>query len=101
MFRGYVADVAAQALNSSATDMDTFFAEKWAKDEGLTVKEALSAQIAVIGENMNIRRFERVEAVSYTHLDVYKRQRLLWSRERMYLQYQGGLPICLAQDVVD
>ena len=52
--------------------MDTFFAEKWAKDEALTVKEALSAQIAVIGENMNIRRFERVEeengfVASYIH----------------------------------
>ena len=72
VFRGYVADVAAQALNSNATDMDTFFAEKWAKDEALTVKEALSAQIAVIGENMNIRRFERVEeengfVASYIH----------------------------------
>ena len=72
MFRGYVADVAAQALNSTAVDMDTFFAEKWAKDESLTVKEALSAQIAVIGENMNIRRFERVEeengfVASYIH----------------------------------
>ena len=72
VFRGYVADVAAQALNSTAVDMDTFFAEKWAKDESLTVKEALSAQIAVIGENMNIRRFERVEeengfVASYIH----------------------------------
>ena len=47
VFRGYVADVAAQALNSSAADMDTFFAEKWAKDETLTVKEALAAQIAI------------------------------------------------------
>ena len=72
VFRGYVADVAAQALNSSAADMDTFFAEKWAKDETLTVKEALAAQIAVIGENLNIRRFEKVTAengcvVSYIH----------------------------------
>ena len=72
VFRGYVADVAAQALNSSAADMDTFFAEKWAKDETLTVKEALAAQIAVIGENMNIRRFERLEeqngfVASYIH----------------------------------
>ena len=73
VFRGYVADVAAQALNSTAVDMDTFFAEKWAKDESLTVKEALSAQIAVIGENMNIRRFVQVTeengfVASYTHM---------------------------------
>ncbi len=72
VFRGYVADVAAQALNSSAADLDAFLAEKWTKDESLTVKEALAAQIAVIGENMNIRRFERVEesngfVASYIH----------------------------------
>ena len=71
-FQAYVADVAAQALTTSAKDMDEFFAEKWAKDETLTVKEALSSQISIIGENMNIRRFEQVEeqngiVVSYIH----------------------------------
>ena len=59
-FQAYVADVAAQALASSAADMDSFMAEKWAKDTTLTVKEALSSQISIIGENMNIRRFEKV-----------------------------------------
>ena len=71
-FQNYVADVAAQALTTSAKDMDEFFAEKWAKDETLTVKEALSSQISIIGENMNIRRFEQVEeqngfVASYIH----------------------------------
>ena len=71
-FQAYVADVAAQALASSAADMDSFMAEKWAKDETLTVKEALSSQISIIGENMNIRRFEQVEeadgfVASYIH----------------------------------
>ena len=47
-------------------------AEKWEKDPTLTVKEALSSQISIIGENMNIRRFERVEeadgfVASYIH----------------------------------
>ena len=46
--------------------------ERWAKDETLSVKEALASQIAVIGENMNIRRFEQVEeangfVASYIH----------------------------------
>ena len=31
-FRTYAADVAAQALNTSAADMDAFMAEKWEKD---------------------------------------------------------------------
>ena len=47
-------------------------AEKWAADETLTVKEALSSQISIIGENMNIRRFKQVVeengvVVSYIH----------------------------------
>ena len=71
-FRSYVADVAAQALTTTAADLDGFMAEKWAKDETLTVKEALASQIAIIGENMNIRRFEQVEepngfVASYIH----------------------------------
>ncbi|HOO28810.1 MAG TPA: translation elongation factor Ts, partial [Lachnospiraceae bacterium] len=71
-FQNYVADVAAQAVKSSAKDMDAFMAETWEKDPSLTVKEALSSQISVIGENMNIRRFEQMEeengfVVSYIH----------------------------------
>lgn len=71
-FQAYVADVAAQALASDAADMDSFMAEKWAKDETLTVKEALSSEISIIGENMNIRRFEKMEeangfVASYIH----------------------------------
>ena len=71
-FQTYVADVAAQALVTSTKDLDAFLEEKWAKDETLTVKEALASQIAIIGENMNIRRFEQVEeangfVASYIH----------------------------------
>ena len=71
-FQAYVADVAAQALASSAADLDSFMDEKWAKDTTLTVKEALSSQISIIGENMNIRRFAKVSeengiVVSYIH----------------------------------
>ena len=70
-FQSYVADVAAQALTTSAADIDAFLAEAWALDTTKTVKEALAAQIAVIGENMNIRRFEKVTTdglvVSYIH----------------------------------
>ena len=71
-FQAYVAQVAAQALTTTAADMDYFMAEKWAADETLTVKEALSSQISIIGENMNIRRFKQVVeengvVVSYIH----------------------------------
>ena len=71
-FQTYAADVAAQALNSSSVSIDDFMAEAWAKDTTLTVKEALASQISIIGENMNIRRFERLEetdgfVASYIH----------------------------------
>ncbi|HIT87611.1 MAG TPA: elongation factor Ts [Candidatus Coprocola pullicola] len=72
-FRDYVAEVAKQAANSSAANMEEFFAEKWESDTAFTVKEALSQQVAVIGENLNIRRFERYTRqnsgalVSYIH----------------------------------
>lgn len=59
-FQAYVKDVCNQALNTTAADIDAFLAEPWALDTDKTVKEALAAQIAVIGENMNIRRFQQV-----------------------------------------
>ena len=73
VFRDYVAAVAKQASETTAADMDAFFKEKWALDPQFTVKEALSQQVAVIGENLNIRRFEKYEKtqagklVSYIH----------------------------------
>ena len=71
-YRAYVADVAAQALKTSASDIEGFMAETWEKDTTLTVQEALASQIAVIGENMNIRRFRQMEeqngfVASYIH----------------------------------
>ena len=71
-FRSYVADVAAQALHTTAADIDAFMAEKWEKDPSLTVAEALSSQISIIGENMKIRRFQQMEeangfVASYIH----------------------------------
>ena len=71
-FQAYVAEVAEQALSTTATDIDAFLAEAWKADASKTVKEALVEKIAVIGENLSIRRFEKVVAengcvVTYTH----------------------------------
>lgn len=70
-FQTYVADVAAQALASESNNMEAFLAQTWAKDTSLTVEQMLSSQIAVIGENMNIRRFEKITTdgvvVDYIH----------------------------------
>ena len=71
-FQNFVTAVAEQAVVTDAADIDAFLAEQWKADASKTVKEALVEQIAVIGENLNIRRFEKVTAangcvVSYTH----------------------------------
>ena len=71
-FQAFVSDVAAQAMASDAANMEAFMAEKWLPDTTKTVQEALAGQVAVIGENMNIRRFEKVAepegfVASYTH----------------------------------
>lgn len=59
-FQNFVKEVAAQALKTSATDIDSFLQEKWELDPSKTVSEQLSATISVIGENMNIRRFTKI-----------------------------------------
>ena len=69
-FQEFVKAVATQAVNSDAADMDAFMAEKWNEDASKTVSEALVEKVAVIGENLKIRRFQKVTAplvVSYTH----------------------------------
>lgn len=60
-FTSYVAQVASQALNSDSSDIDEFLTEKWSLDESLTVEQELSSMISIIGENMKIRRFKRLE----------------------------------------
>ena len=71
-FQNFVAAVAEQAINSDAADMDAFLSESWNQDSSKTVKDALVEKVAKIGENLSIRRFEKVTAehglvVSYTH----------------------------------
>ena len=61
-FKEYVAAVAAQAAKTNAADIDAFLEEKWDLDPSKTVKEELSSMISIIGENMNIRRFQKVVA---------------------------------------
>ena len=71
-FQAYVADVATAVMASNAEDIDAFLAEPWFRDQSLTVAQALSEKISVIGENLSIRRFARMNAadgviVSYIH----------------------------------
>ena len=71
-FQQFVEAVAEQAVDSSSADIEAFMAETWKEDSAKTVQEVLIDKIAVIGEKLSIRRFERVEAahgcvVSYVH----------------------------------
>ncbi|MCI5873759.1 MAG: translation elongation factor Ts [Clostridiales bacterium] len=61
-FQEFVKAVANQAVNSDAADMDAFMAEAWNQDSSKTVNDALVEKVAVIGENLKIRRFEKVVA---------------------------------------
>ena len=73
MFREYVLQVAEQIAGSQAADVDALLTETWKFDTSLSVAEALSSKVAVIGENLKIRRFEKYELkeagtiVSYIH----------------------------------
>jgi elongation factor Ts len=71
-FRSFVEAVATQAVNSDSADIDAFMEEAWNEDSSKTVKDALVEKVAVIGENLKIRRFQKVTAengcvVSYVH----------------------------------
>ena len=71
-FQDFVGAVASQINASGAADIDAFMEETWVADTSKTVKEELASMIATIGENMNIRRFEKVSCenglvVDYIH----------------------------------
>ena len=70
-FRTFVADIAEQIIASDATTVEALSEEKFIKDESKTVKEELVSKIAVIGENLTIRRFEKINTdgmvVPYIH----------------------------------
>ena len=71
VFQGFVSEVVNQIVNSDAADVEALKEEKWSLDTSMTVGEKLAAMIAKIGENMNIRRFEKITTdgmvVSYIH----------------------------------
>ncbi len=70
-FQTFVGNVAEQIVNSNASNVEELLTEPWAADTSKTVKDELVSQIAVIGENMNIRRFAKIETTgvitSYIH----------------------------------
>jgi elongation factor Ts len=73
-FINFTNSIAKQIASSNVTTVDQLLEEKFINDSNITVKEALTALIAKIGENMNIRRFEKLTVQngvisSYIHGD--------------------------------
>jgi len=70
-FSTFADAVAERALTSDAEDVDTLLALPLHEGEETTVEQARQALVAKIGENMNVRRFLRMNATgkvgSYRH----------------------------------
>ena len=72
-FQNYVRQVAEHALVTAAEGLEAFMKQPSKVDPEKTVEEVLAGQIAVIGENLKIRRFQQIEEengilVAYTHM---------------------------------
>jgi len=59
-FVEFVNNVAKQAASTAAADIDAFVNEKYIADPAITIKDALTNLIAKLGENMSVRRFEKL-----------------------------------------
>ena len=71
VFQTYVNGLATQINNNSYADMAAFLADKSDNDASQTVEEYHKAMVAKIGENLTIRRFEKLSGdvvVSYIHM---------------------------------
>lgn len=66
-------DVAKQVVEKNPTTVEELLEQESITESGKTVQEVLTNKIATIGENMNIRRFERFETTGliekYIHGD--------------------------------
>ena len=71
-FHSLAADLASQVASSSATSVEDLLLEPLKKDPSTTVGDFIKAQIARVGENIVLPRFERIRVgngsiASYTH----------------------------------
>ena len=72
-FKTFVMDIAKQVAEKNPVNVEELLAQESITEAGKTVQEVLTDKIAKIGENMNIRRFERFESTGlvekYIHGD--------------------------------
>jgi elongation factor Ts len=64
-FQTLVSDISDHLMQSEAEEVEAVENEKWFKDDSQTVNDVIKASIASIGENINLRRFKKVETDGY------------------------------------
>ncbi len=70
-FVSFVNEVAEIVLNNDVADVEALKALAWPSDASKTVNDVLTEKIATIGENLTIRRFQKITTegtlAAYTH----------------------------------
>lgn len=66
-FQNLVSDITEHVMQSDKENAEAVAEEKWFKNEDKTVNQIIKEAIANIGENINLRRFERVETDGYLY----------------------------------
>ena len=67
-FKTFVNNVAKQIAVTNPANVEALLAEKFIDNDKFTISDMLTEKISTIGENMNIRRFERYEGVVETYI---------------------------------
>ena len=70
-FKEMVSDIAQQIVQNNPADVDALMAEKFIKDESMTVSDLITSKVAKIGEKITIRRFARYEGGANGTIDSY------------------------------
>ena len=110
-------NVAKMAVTTEATDVEGLLNEKYIDDNNITLKDALTALIAKLGENMNVRRFTKYNVEnglvqSYIHgggrigvlvkLSCEKESEILSELSKdICMQIAAANPLFLNEDQVD
>ena len=83
-FRGFAAAVTRQALTHAPADVDALVALPLEGDGGKTINEARQEMVAKIGENIQVRRFARLETEHRFGMYMHG------TRIGVLVEYQGG-----------
>lgn len=59
-FQSFVNDIAEHVMGSDANDVESLTAEEWIKNKAQSLKDVITEKISVIGENLNLRRFDKI-----------------------------------------